>query len=114
MDINKVALIGRLVRKPDMRTSAKGRHVATFILKTTSGERDEFHRVVVGDRLADIAAEHLDHGGRVYLEGRLHHRSGARPSEVIVDEIIMLGHSHKRKSPASGGAASSRPIERKR
>jgi single-strand DNA-binding protein len=122
MDINKLMLIGRLTRKPESRTSATGGRVATFTVATTyawksatTNERKdvtEFHRVVVWGTLADIAGTYLDSGSRVYVEGRLAYRTFTdrkgtqrRTSDVIADEIIMLG-SRERKSPATGGAAS--------
>ena len=131
MDINKIMLIGRLTAKPDSRVSVSGKQVATFTIATNYAWRDsttkerkdktEFHRVVVGGKLAEIAGLYLDKGSRVYLEGRLSYRQfidrkGAqrKTSDVIADELIMLGHSGERKSPASSGAASPRPIELER
>jgi single-strand DNA-binding protein len=124
MDINKVTLIGRLMRKPESTKSESGQGVATFTIATnyiwrdfkTKERKDEtqFHRVVVWGKLADIAAAYLAKGSRVYIEGRLSRckftdRKGARHwrTDVLGDEIILLGvNSSGRKSPAIGEAAS--------
>src|SRR5512145_2319654 len=84
MDINKVTLVGRLVRKPELRETASGQKVASFAVATNYMWRDyktkekhdatQFHRVVVWGKLADIAATYLDKASRVYLEGRLQYR----------------------------------------
>ena len=125
MDINKVMLIGRLTQKPDAPAAATGPRRASFTVATNytwnDGKRRtktaaEFHRVVVWGKLADIVATYLDKGARVYIEGRLVRRTvigrdGAEreTTDVVADEIIMLG-SPKRKSAPERGAADPRPI----
>jgi single-strand DNA-binding protein len=124
MDINKVTLIGKLTRKPESTLSASGQRIATFTVTTnylwrdsTTKKRKEqinSHRVVVWGKLADIAANYLAKGSRVYIEGRLSYqkfidRKGVPHwrSDIVGDEIIMLGvKSTERKSPAIGEAAS--------
>ncbi len=55
--MNKVLLIGRMTRDPEMRSLASGKNVTTFTIATTEfgaegKERAEYHAVVVWDRLA--------------------------------------------------------------
>ena len=64
MNVNKVILVGRLTRDPDMRTTTSGQQVATISMATnnfwtdksgTRQERTEFHTVVLWGRVAEIA-----------------------------------------------------------
>jgi len=86
--LNRVMLIGRLTRDPELRYTPSGSGVCQLALATNrygqdqSGERREFtdyHDVVVwnqGNRkLADLCAQYLQKGRLVYVEGRLQTRS---------------------------------------
>lgn len=88
MNLNKVMLIGRLTRDPEMRYTPSGSPVTTFSLATnrygqsTDGEKKEYtdyHNVVawnIGQRkLAEICGSYLHKGNLVYVEGRLQTRS---------------------------------------
>ena len=117
MDINKVTLIGRLTHKPEAKTVPSGKPCASFSVATnyvwtdrhTKVEKDktEFHLVVVWGKLAEITLDYLEKGSRIYLEGRLVHRAWEdrdgqkrKSTEVVADEIIMLG-SKPADKPAS-------------
>lgn len=108
MDLNKVMLIGRLTRDPEVRSTQGGQNVANFSIATgrqwkdkNTGERKEqteFSNVVVWGRLADICQQYLKKGSQVYIEGRLQTRSWDDQSgtkryrtEVVANEMIMLG-----------------------
>jgi len=110
MDLNKVMLIGRLTRDPEIRTTPGGAKVASFGLATgfnwtdQSGqkkEQTEFHNIVLWRGLAGIAEQYLKKGSQVYIEGRLATRSwddkqsGQKRyrTEVIADQMIMLGRA---------------------
>ncbi len=82
--INKVILIGRLGRDPEMRFTPSGKAVTNFTMATSeywndaSGERQErteWHRIVLWGKLAENAAKLLSKGKQVYVEGRLQTRS---------------------------------------
>lgn len=107
MDLNKVMIIGRLTRDPELRTTPAGANVCTLSVATNyvytnpqSGqkvEQVEFHNVVVWRKLAEIANQYLKKGRRVYLEGRLQTRNwdgqdGQKRSrtEIVADNMIML------------------------
>lgn len=80
-NLNRITLIGRLGHDPEIRNTTGGRAVASFTLATRekaqnklSGEledRTEWHNIVLWDKLAEIATEHLAKGRTIYLEGRL-------------------------------------------
>src|SRR3989338_1680526 len=117
MDLNKVMLIGRLTRDPEIRTTHNGTNVASFSVATgfswtdqqgQKKEQTEFHNVVAWRKLADIIGQYLKKGSQVYLEGRLTTRSwegqdGKKNyrTEIVVDNMIMLG-----RPGGSSGAAS--------
>lgn len=107
MDLNKVMIIGRLTRDPELRTTPGGANVCQIGLATNyvytnqqtgqKVEQVEFHNIVMWRKLADIAAQYLKKGRRVYVEGRLQTRSwdgkdGAKRSrtEIVCDNMIML------------------------
>ena len=105
--VNKVILIGRLGRDPELRYTQGGQAVANFTLATNerfankSGEqqeRTEWHRVAIFGRLAEIAAEYLRKGSQVYIEGRLRTRkwqdnqgNDRYSTEIVASEMQMLG-----------------------
>lgn len=107
MDLNKVMLIGRLIKDPEARTTPTGANVASFVLATkfiwTDGngnrqEKSEFHNIIAWRKLGDICAQYLRKGSQVYIEGRLQTRSWDDQSgnkryrtEIVADNMIMLG-----------------------
>jgi single-strand DNA-binding protein len=107
--VNKVILVGNLGRDPEVRYSPEGSAICNLSLATTSQWKDkasgekreetEWHRVVMYNRLAEIAGEYLRKGRPVYIEGRLKTRkwqdkdSGADrySTEIVADQMQMLG-----------------------
>ena len=105
--LNKVMIIGRLGRDPEMRYTASGRPVTTFSVatsrswNTSDGERrseTEWFNVVAWGSLAEICNQYLTKGQQVYIEGRLQSRNwedaeGKRHTsvEIVANEMIMLG-----------------------
>lgn len=116
MDLNRVTLIGRLTRDPEVRTTPAGRSVASITIATgrqwtdQAGQKQkesEFHNVVMWSKLADIAGQYLRKGARLYVEGRLKTRDwtgqdGVKRyrTEIIADNMIMLD------GPKGSGAGS--------
>ncbi len=104
--LNKVMLIGRLERDPELRFAPSGRPVAVFTVATPrtwvgpDGERHqeaEWFSVVAWGKLAETQGKALVKGQRVYVEGRLQTRGwpdeGGQMhyrSEVVAQEIITL------------------------
>mgnify|MGYP000692918756 CR=1 FL=1 len=78
-NLNKVFLIGRLTRDPDLRYTPAGQPVATFRLAVTrqyvgkEGRQEEtcFVNVVVWGKRAQVCSEYLKKGAPVFVEGRL-------------------------------------------
>ena len=109
-DLNKVMIIGRLGRDPEIRHTAGGSPVTTFSVATSrqwkdgSGEtreETEWFNVVAWNKLAEICNEYLRKASRVYLEGRLQTRQWQdqegqtryRTEVVATDMIILDGRS---------------------
>ena len=110
--VNKVILIGRLGKDPEVRTMQSGGKVVNLSIATeeswrdkSTGERQkktEWHRVVIfNERLAEVAEKYLTKGGQVYIEGTLQTRkwtdnSGAEKysTEVVLQrfrgELVLL------------------------
>lgn len=118
--VNKVILIGNLGRDPEVRYTPSGSAVCNITVATSrswkskeSGEKveeTEWHRVVMYDRLAEIAGEYLKKGRSVYIEGRLKTRKwtdkdGAEKytTEIIAQEMNMLGGREGMGGGAGGG-----------
>ena len=90
--INKVILIGNLGKDPDTRYMPSGSAVTNVTVATseswkdkTSGEKQEkteWHNVVFFNRLAEIAAEYLKKGSKVYIEGSLRTRKWQENSRL--------------------------------
>ena len=83
--VNKVILVGNLGRDPEIRNAQDGTKIANFSIATSETwrdkatgerkERTEWHRVVIfNDRLADVAAQYLKKGMKVFVEGQLQTR----------------------------------------
>lgn len=104
--VNKVILVGRLGRDPEMRFTASGTPVANFSVATDEvwgreGERQtrtEWHNIVVWSRLAEICNQYLTKGRLVYIEGRIQTRdwedrdgNKRRTTEIVALDMKMLG-----------------------
>lgn len=82
--INKVILVGNLGADPEVRYAASGAPIANLRVATSESwrdkqtgqqqERTEWHRVVIFNKLAEIAGQYLRKGSKVYLEGKLQTR----------------------------------------
>lgn len=111
-DLNKVMVIGRLGRDPELRYTPGGSPVTTFSVaasrqwKDASGElreETEWFNIVAWNKLAEICKDHLRKASRVYIEGRLQTRQWQDQegqnhyrTEVIAHDMIILdSRSHR-------------------
>ncbi len=139
--INKVILIGNLGKDPETKSFPSGGSVTNVTVATSDSwrdkegnqqERTEWHRVVFHNKLAEIAAQYLRKGSKVYIEGSLRTRKwqdkegrDQYTTEVHANEMQMLdtkgagggsgggddfGSSARSSgAPRSGSAPASRP-----
>ncbi len=105
--LNKVILIGRLGREPELRYMANGETVCNFTVATSESWKDkngqrqestEWHNVTMYRKLAEIAGQYLKQGSQVYIEGKIKSRkytdkNGAERTayDIIANEMKMLG-----------------------
>ena len=106
--INKVILVGNLGNEPETRTFPDGGSLTNISVATSESwkdkqtgqqqERTEWHRVTFNGRLAEIAAQYLRKGSKVYIEGSLRTRkyqdkqTGADryATDIVAREMQML------------------------
>ncbi|NCD00635.1 single-stranded DNA-binding protein [bacterium] len=124
MNLNKAMIIGNLTRDPETRNTPSGQMVTSFSVATNfswvdqSGKKQdkaEFHNVVAWRKLAEICAQYLKKGSKVYVEGRLQTNEWTGQdgnkryrTEIILENMIML--DSKNNSPANTSSpVSSKP-----
>lgn len=105
--VNKAILIGNLGRDPEIRTTQSGDPVATLSVATSEHwkdrntgdrrERTEWHRVVLWNKLAEIAEKYLHKGSKVYLEGQIRTRKWTDQSgqDRYSTEVVLSGYDAK-------------------
>jgi single-strand DNA-binding protein len=106
--INKVILVGNLGADPETKYMPSGSALTNLSVATTDSwkdkqtgeqvEKTEWHRVVMFDRLAEIAGEYLKKGSQVYIEGQLQTRkwqdrdgNDRYTTEIRARDMQMLG-----------------------
>jgi len=117
--LNKVMLIGRLGKDPEIRYTPDGSPVANFSLATsefwtdksgTRQERTEWHNIVAWNKLADLSKRYLVKGRQVYIEGRIRTRdwddkdgNKRRTTEIIVSQMVLIGSRPEGMEAGGGG-----------
>ena len=108
--INKAIIIGTLGQDPELKHTGSGTAVCSLSVATNERWKDkntgeqkestEWHKVVLWQRLAEIAAEYLTKGSQVYLEGRIQTRKwqdkegqDRYTTEIVASEMQLLGGS---------------------
>jgi len=119
-DLNKVILIGRLTRDPEMRFTPSGTGVASFSLAngksfTQSGEKKEqtsFFECIAWSKLGEVINEYCKKGQKIAVEGRLQQsrwddQDGKKRSkvEIVVENFQFLdgkneGEKHEKEESA--------------
>ncbi|HYK04436.1 MAG TPA: single-stranded DNA-binding protein, partial [Thermoanaerobaculia bacterium] len=105
--INKVILVGRLGKDPEIRSTPQGNSVARFTVATDEKftdragekqERTEWHNIVAWAKLAEICGQYLRKGKLVYIDGSIRTDSwddketGQKKyrTEIIANNMQML------------------------
>ena len=120
--MNRVMLVGRLTRDPELRSLPSGKPVANFVVATNefrgsgAGERTEYHNVVAWDGLAEICGQFLSKGQLIDIEGRLQTRqwdddAGVRhwKTEVVIASLEMLSGRGKKEYAKEAQAVATAP-----
>jgi single-strand DNA-binding protein len=115
-DLNRVILIGRLTRDPELKYLQSGTAVARFSLAnnrrySTAGEKKEqvsFFDCIAWSKLAEMLTEYCKKGQRIGIEGRLQQRSwddqeGKKRSsvEIVVENVQFLSAKEGTKEPSN-------------
>jgi single-strand DNA-binding protein len=99
--LNKVFLIGRLGKDPEFRVTQNGSKITKFTLATDERRKNddgsqatstEWHRVIVWNRLAEVARDYLRKGSLVFVEARIHYDSyeNQQGQKVYTTELSCL------------------------
>jgi len=123
--VNKVILLGNCGRDPEIRYLPSGQAIASLSIATSTRRKDkntgesvedtQWHRVTFYDRLAEIVGEYVKKGTPLYVEGRLKYgkytdQSGVEKytTDIIVNELQLLGGREGRGEPPSEGSSGPR------
>lgn len=126
MSVNKVILVGRLGAEPESRAFPNGGSICNLRVATShtwkdrqTGERKEateWHRVVLRNKLGEIAQQYLHKGSQVYIEGRLQTRKWQNQAgedqyttEIVGNEMTMLDSRGNNGSDQQSGGYQSQP-----
>jgi single-strand DNA-binding protein len=123
MSVNKVILVGRLGRDPEIRYTSGGQAVANFSMATDESFKDrngvqqkrtEWHRIVAWAQKAEFAQKYLKKGSLIYIEGKIQSREwqdkeGQKKTsyEIIASDFRFIGGSGRSEGGgmAAGAAA---------
>lgn len=118
--VNKVILVGRLGKDPEVRHLDNGSVVANFSIATSESYKDkqtnekkeitEWHNIVAWRGLAEVVEKYAHKGDMMYIEGKLQTRSWEKDgvtrytTEIVAGSIQLLGNKG-----SGGGSSDSRP-----
>ncbi len=122
--VNKVFLLGRLGKDPEIRATQGGMQIATFSLATSDRQKDqtgnwvdktEWHNLVAFQRTAEIIRDYVKKGSQIFVEGKIQTRSwddkesGQKKykTEILVNELSLLGGRGEGGSSSGGYEKSS-------
>jgi len=116
--VNKVILIGRLGKDPELKYTPSGVAYAKFsiatdeVFKDRTGEqkkRTEWHNITAWNKLAEICGEYLTKGKQVYIEGSIQSRqwedqSGNKRTsyDIVARQMTMLGSKSDSERTSTG------------
>ena len=122
--LNKVFLIGRLTRDPELRYTSAGVPVARFTLAVSRPTRKDnnesdadFIRIAAWRKLAEICGEYLKKGKLISIEGRLQisgfEKNGktVKTAEVIADNMQMLDRKGDERPAGKALTTETAPVE---
>jgi len=117
--VNSVTIIGNVGNDPEIKAMPNGDTVVNFSVATSESwkdkqgqkqERTEWHRIVAFRQLADIIAQYVKKGSKIYIQGKLQTRkwqaqdgSDRYSTEIIANNMQMLD-SRPNTQPASAQA----------
>jgi len=114
--VNKAIIVGNLGEDPKASVLPQGGAVTNFSVATSESwkdkntgqmqERTEWHRIVMFNRLAEVAGEYLSKGSKVYVEGKIQTRKWKDQSgqdryttEIVGSQMQMLDSKEAKPQP---------------
>jgi len=113
--LNKVMIIGRLGRDPEIKYAQSGMAICSLNVATSETwkdkntgekqEKTEWHRCVAFGKVAEILEKYLSKGSQVYLEGKLQTRQYEKDgqthyaTEIVVQNFTFLGDGQEKQQP---------------
>ncbi len=116
--LNKILLIGRLGRDPEVKSIPSGVKVANFSLATDESYKDkdgvkvektEWHNCQAWRGLAEVIEKYVKKGDLIYVEGKIQTRKYEKDgvthyaTDILVQEMTMLGGKKDGGQSGSGG-----------
>ncbi|MDY6884050.1 MAG: single-stranded DNA-binding protein [Pseudomonadota bacterium] len=118
--VNRVFIIGNVGSDPEIKTTSNGSTIANLSVATSEAwrdkntgemqERTEWHRIVLFNRLAEIAQQYLRKGSKVYIEGKIQTRKwqdqngqDRYSTEIVGNELQMLDSRESNGGQTSNG-----------
>jgi single-strand DNA-binding protein len=122
--VNKVFLLGRLGKDPEIKATAGGMVIATFTLATSERaknaqgaweDKTEWHNLVAFGRTAEIVRDYCKKGKELFVEGKIQTRSwddkesGAKRyrTEILVNDLSFTGGGERSEGGGSGSYSKS-------
>ena len=100
MSINRVVLVGRLVRDPELRTTTTGKSVTSFTIAVTKrfkpqdgGQDADFFRVTAWEKTAEFVANYLTKGRLIAIDGRIQSRKYTTKEGVEREVVEVVAES---------------------
>lgn len=132
MSVNKVILLGRLGKDPELRYSNQQTPICSFTMATSERRKDasgnwveqtEWHNIVAFGKTAELVNNYLKKGRQVFLEGRIQTRKwqdkegrDRYTTEIIANNVQFVGSKGdnagpgiERESTSPGAAAAGAP-----
>jgi len=120
MSINKVVLIGRLTRDPELRNTTTGKQVVNFSIAVDdrfNRDHTNFFNIVAWGQTADFVSKYLTKGRLVAVDGRLSQRKYTTQDgqdrnviEVVADNVQGLDRPRDDGAPSNGHDDMSEPV----
>lgn len=111
--LNVIAVMGRLVRDPELRQTTTGKTVASFRIACDRGRRDangqtqaDFFDVTAWDKIAEFVAKYFAKGSLIAIDGRLQSRNyqdkngnNRTAIEILVNNVHFAGAKNQATQP---------------
>jgi len=105
MNVNKVILVGRVSKTPELKTTQSGQSVCSLSMATnrdwkdkngTKNSKTEWHNLVFWGKLAEIVGQYVTKGQEIYVEGRVEYREyenkegqKVKVTDIVVEQMQM-------------------------